>query len=143
MPGFSIDDYLGGNTKARLPDKMTAPATIINKPGGLSMTPALEWALRQKHADAANIITNNPPGTAGGGINLRRTANDVKKKEKKEEVDPGFLIKYLPFLLILAVVLYFFLGAEEKKPLNVLDGIYKPNEALLYARNISCEIQPR
>ena len=140
MSGFPFEEYLGNNSAQR-PTSEPQPAV---RP---SMSPALEWALRHKHAEAGNIITNLPNGTGPpvAGIDLRRTANDIKKKEKKEvEIDHGFFIKYLPFLLILAVVLYFFFMMDNGgKSIKGTDSIYKPNEALLYARNIACEVQPR
>lgn len=147
MATFPFDEYLVDNTRPNLANKTVNEVPVLSRQ---PMSPALEWALRHKHAEANGIISNLPnnitPGGAGntGGINLRRTANDIKKKDKKEaEIDPGFLIRYLPFLLILAVLLYFFFMMDtSSKTTKGFEGIYKPNEALLYARNISCEVQP-
>lgn len=146
---FPFDAYLDNNSTGNPASKTVHDNVHENRVNGLPMSSTLEWALRHKHNETNNIITNlttnanqaNAP--PGNNINLRRTAGDVKRKEKeKVENDPGFIIKYLPFVLLVLVIAYFFFMSQDTKTIKSIDGIYKPNEALLYARNIACEVQP-
>lgn len=154
---FPFDAYLGNNSAiAANPVAKTIQENVHeNKSQGLQMSPALEWAFRYKHSQDNNIVTNLPGNTGTSavnnipnnnqtGIDLRRRAGDNKQKvERKLEIDSGFFFRYLPFLLLVLVIIYFYMTSGwDTKSTKTIEGIYKPNEALLYARNIACEIQP-